>query len=192
MHRRDVLRLLGSTAIFTALSTNTPERLWAIGGRAHRSARRGRRLFSAEQAETVAAIAERIIPTTDTPGARDAGVAAFADVIVAERFEPAERSRFLAGLADVDARSQAMHGALFGSLDPARQDALLQVLEQESLETRALDPDAPSPFFRQVKWLTLYGYYTSEIGQTQELHAVIVPGRYDPCAAVGRTPPGEG
>lgn len=36
-------------------------------------------------------------------------------------------------------------------------------------------------FFRTMKELTLLGYYTSEVGATQELHYVAVPGRYDGC-----------
>jgi len=192
MYRRDALRLLGASAAVPALATLTPDRLRALAGRAHDAARDGLHVLDTHQAGTVAAIAERIIPTSDTPGARDAGVAAFTDVILAEHFESDERDRFFAGLTDVDARSQAAHGASFAALDAAAQDALLQSLEQEALEVRALNSDAPSPFFRQIKWLTLFGYYTSEIGQTQELRTVIVPGRYDPCAAIGRTPPGEG
>jgi len=32
-----------------------------------------------------------------------------------------------------------------------------------------------------MKWLTLTGYYTSEIGATSELHYRVVPGRFEPC-----------
>ncbi len=39
----------------------------------------------------------------------------------------------------------------------------------------------PIPFFRTLKELTLLGYFTSEVGATQALNYVQVPGRYDPC-----------
>lgn len=45
------------------------------------------------------------------------------------------------------------------------------------------------PFFRMMKEMTLTGYYTSEVGATQELQRVVVPGRYDGCvplAEIGR------
>lgn len=48
--------------------------------------------------------------------------------------------------------------------------------------------EAP-PFFRQLKELTLAGYYTSEPGATQELQWLAAPGRWDadvPLAEVGR------
>jgi hypothetical protein len=45
------------------------------------------------------------------------------------------------------------------------------------------------PFFHTMKELTLLGYYTSQIGATQELKYAPVPGRFDGCvpfATVGR------
>ena len=40
------------------------------------------------------------------------------------------------------------------------------------------------PFFDLVKWLTLFGYYTSEAGMKSELGYRIVPGRWDPCVDI--------
>jgi hypothetical protein len=40
-------------------------------------------------------------------------------------------------------------------------------------------------FFHQIKYLTIYGYYTSSVGVEQELHWTAIPGRYDPCLATG-------
>src|SRR5215831_1859164 len=59
--------------------------------------------------ELIAAIADQIIPRTDTPGARDAGVHRFIDTMLAEFYTPAERETLLKGVADVDARAQAAH-----------------------------------------------------------------------------------
>jgi hypothetical protein len=45
-------------------------------------------------------------------------------------------------------------------------------------------------WFRTIKELTVLGYYTSEIGATQELKHVAVPGRFDACVPfeqIGRT-----
>jgi hypothetical protein len=50
--------------------------------------------------------------------------------------------------------------------------------------------EKPGPFWHQVKFLTVYGYYTSKIGVTQELRSVVIPGRYDPCTATGIRAPG--
>lgn len=186
MHRRRLLGLLGGAVAAPALAGLSPDRLLAAARRAHsRAYRRPRRILDAAQAETVATIAELIIPETDTPGARAAGVPEFIDLIVAEWYDPDERERFLEGLAGVDARSRTTFGAEFTELDPTQQVALLRGLDAEVTALREADGEAGEHFFQQIKWLTLYGYYTSEVGLTRELHYQIVPGRYDPCAATG-------
>ena len=88
--------------------------------------------LSPAQSELVAAIAEHIIPTTDTPGARAAGVHRFVDVILTSYYKDEERNRFLAGLADVDARAKKLHGAAFLQTTPKQQIALLTAMDAES------------------------------------------------------------
>ncbi|PYO99228.1 MAG: hypothetical protein DMD60_02230 [Gemmatimonadetes bacterium] len=141
-----------------------------------------------DQAELVAALAEHILPETDTPGARAAGVHRFIDALLAESYSPLERTRFLAGLAAVDARAVSASGRPFLQCAAGDQRALLEALDREAL-AGSVDPPDP-PFFRTLKELTLVGYYTSEIGATRELHHAPVPGRYDGCvplAQIGRT-----
>ena len=127
--------------------------------------------LTAEQADLVATIAEHILPETDTPGARAVGVHRFIDAMVAESYPAAERQRFLAGLEEIS-RGPFVHGA------PDEQRRILEGMDR-----------AASPFFREIKELTLVGYYTSEIGATRELHHVPVPGRFEGCvplAQIGR------
>ena len=157
------------------------------------------RALTRAQAELVAAIAEHILPETDTPGARAAGVHRFIDGMLAESYPPPERTRFLAGLAELDARAARASGRPFLQCAPSEQGALLEQLDREALASppdrppvrRGGRPEEPAvPFFRTMKELTLVGYYTSEIGATRELHHAPVPGRYDGCvplAQVGRT-----
>jgi glucoside 3-dehydrogenase (cytochrome c) hitch-hiker subunit len=146
------------------------------------------RALTRAQAELVAAIAEHILPETDTPGARAAGVHRFIDAMLAESYPARERKRFVVGLADVDARAARAAGRPFLACAPGDQRALLEALDREAF---ASPPDwPPVAFFRTMKELTLVGYYTSEMGATRELHHSPVPGRYDGCvslAQVGRT-----
>ena len=145
------------------------------------------RVLTPAEAETVATLGEMIIPTTDTPGARDAGIVEFIDSLLADVFSGEERDRFRAGLGDVDARAQKAAGNAFVRLSAHGQSDLLTAMEAELKATR--DRSAPRPFFAWMKELTLLGYYTSEIGATQELRTVMVPGRYDgdvPYSQVGR------
>jgi len=143
--------------------------------------------LSSEQLELVATIADHILPETDTPGARAVGVHQFVDAMLAEGYAGPDRARFIAGLADVDARARAACGRPF--LECAREQQRT-VLDHLDRETFARPARSAPPFFRMFKELTLVGYYTSEVGATRELRHAPVPGRYDGCvplAHIGRT-----
>ena len=187
MDRRELFRTAG--AALPAIALLSPARLDAMHRALRRDGSGALRALDAHQAETVATITELIIPTTDTPGARAAHVTEFIDLMLAELSDADDRARFVAGVADVDARSNALFGTPFVAATPENQTRLLQMLEAEGLEARAIDREA-RPFFADIKWLTLLGYYTSEVGQTQELHNVIVPGRYEACMAIAPAPQG--
>ena len=88
--------------------------------------------LSEPQRELVATIAEHIIPATDTPGARAAGVHRFVDVILTDYYKAEERGRFLAGLTEVDARAQKAHGTSFLEATSKQQVALLTAFDAES------------------------------------------------------------
>ncbi|MDB4884115.1 MAG: hypothetical protein JWL95_2881 [Gemmatimonadetes bacterium] len=90
------------------------------------------RTLTATESELVATIAEHIIPATDTPGAREAGVHRFVDTILTDFYAADERKRFLAGLADIDARAQNAHGTTFLKTTAGQQVALLTALDNES------------------------------------------------------------
>ncbi|MDQ7040535.1 MAG: gluconate 2-dehydrogenase subunit 3 family protein [Rhodothermus sp.] len=167
--------------------------------------------LSSDQHELVATIAELIIPETDTPGARAAGVPEFIDRMLTHWMYAAEREHFLQELSRVDARAQERFGRSFVQASPEQQVQLLQELEREAKEAeprrvvieratgQIVDgPDTSAediaqgrpprtltvelrPFFRVMKELTVVGYYTSEVGATQELRLHLVPGRYDAC-----------
>lgn len=190
MDRRE---LLGTLALAVpSLAGLTPERLLAVGREAHRSVPRSPGApvsgpFTAPQRATVDQMSELIMPATDTPGARAAGVVGFIEVIVGEYYRDEERGAFLRGLADVDARSQSLFGKTFVETTEAQQTTVLTGLEAES---RAMPAGSPQHFFARMKGLTLYGYYTSEIGYTQELQQTFMPGRYDGAAPLRRAASG--
>jgi hypothetical protein len=102
------------------------------------------RALTEEQAALVAAIAEQIIPETDTPGARTAGVHRFIDVMLAEYYAPDERAAFLAGLADVDQRARAATGKHFLRLSDAEQHDLLRALDADAYRAAPREPTVAS------------------------------------------------
>ena len=168
INRRQALQraavLLGSAisapTLAGVLSTAT-RRAWAA------SPQWAPRTLSAAQLELVATVAEHIIPETDTPGARAAGVHRFVDTLLSDHYPATERDRFLAGLADVDARARSAHGQAFAQCAPEQRIALLTELDARAY---AASRGEDGWFFRRMKELTLVGYYTSEIGAMQELH----------------------
>lgn len=191
MDRRSMLRLLGGSIAVPALAGFSAESLYAQGQALNARITDSRPTgydplgpFTPHENQTVDTIAELIIPATDTPGARAARVNEFIALIVAERYTDEERQRFIAGLAAVDERSRSAFGKTFVEGTPAQQSAMLTELDAEAAASRLTSNGTPH-FFQELKALTLYGYYTSEIGVTQELKTQVWPGRYDPCVATG-------
>ena len=129
-------------------------------------------VFTAAQRELVSALAERVLPTTDTPGAIAAGVPAFIEKMLADWALPADRVPILAGLDAIDRRSVADHRVPAARASAAQQDALLTLAMQKRL-------GAADDFFEAFRQLVIIGYYTSEIGMTQEREYLPVPGEYD-------------
>jgi hypothetical protein len=189
MNRRDWLTVFGAALV---VPLPLPHDLLALGRRLRARATPGGgaplQALSPQQSELVATIAELIIPQTDTPGARGAGVPQFIDLALAEWLDIDDRQRFLAGLAEVDARSRKAFGHEFTACTPQQQTDFLTLLDAEVAGLRDADKQGthrePTPsqgFFRMMKRLTLFGYFTSEVGVTEELHNPIIPGRYDGC-----------
>jgi hypothetical protein len=182
MDRREALRVLGAATAAPLISKD----LYALGRdvRARWRARPGFQVLDAQQQVLVQTLTELIIPATDTPGAKATGVDQFIDVMLADWYDPADRQAFLDGLADVDTRSKAATGKAFTDADPVQQAALLTALDDELARRRATHQKLDKNFWRNLKWLTLTGYYTSQVGFEQELHARIIPGSYDPCRMI--------
>jgi len=90
--------------------------------------------FTAEQARIVSEVAEIIIPKTDTPGAKEAGVPGFIDKILKECYKKKDQSRFLAGLKSFDEEAKKVHGDSFLDLDPAKQFEFIKTTNKEAVD----------------------------------------------------------
>jgi gluconate 2-dehydrogenase gamma chain len=91
--------------------------------------------FTDAQAAVIDAMAALIIPTDDTPGAREAGVVHFIDRSLVT-FARDQRSLFEKGLADLKQRVDAAHPGVdsFAKLDATQQTALMHDLESSKSE----------------------------------------------------------
>ena len=112
--------------------------------------------LTGEEFDTLALLVELIIPRTDTPGARDAGVHISIDkqCAASNRLKTSIRD----GLRSLNASAAQQSSRPFARLDQAQQLALLQRMS-----------DAEDPFFKTIKNFTVEAYYTSEVGLKQEL-----------------------
>src|SRR4051812_44613337 len=81
-----------------------------------------------EQSAIVSAVADRILPRTDTPGAVDVGVPAFIDLLYGEYMTSPERQLLTDGLARLDASAKSTAGGSFVTLATDRQDAVLRAI----------------------------------------------------------------
>lgn len=181
MRRRELVRLIGTAVAVPVFSGWSPERLWALGERTHGRTAGFRGRLDPHQLETVAVMAELILPRSDTPGARDVGVPEFIDLLMTEWYDEDQRARFLSGLAAIDALASAGGAAGFVALAPADQAALVGTLDASLSQTAAPAPGSAEAAYRTLKSLTVFGYFTSREVQRDLLKVNIWPNRYDGC-----------
>ncbi len=119
------------------------------------------RFFTPEELGLVGELSEMIIPADGkSGGAKAAGVAEYIDGRLAEAFEQTERDTWRSGLARVQALAREMHGKPFLECAPAARTAVLTRMAANEDNPKA----AEELFFRELKSLTVFGYYTSNIG----------------------------
>ncbi|GAB3426918.1 gluconate 2-dehydrogenase subunit 3 family protein [Niabella aquatica] len=171
----------------------------------------GTGFFNQEKIAFLDEIAETIIPRTETPGAKDAGVGEFMNVMVRDCYTPDDQEIFRKGLDTIEAMSKEQYGNGFMQLTPEQRTLLLTALDKEAneytqtseykskrdeLAAREAIKDSvekrkgnfsyvkavmPKHYFSMMKELTLLGFFTSEPGATKALRYAAVPGKYDPC-----------
>lgn len=128
----------------------------------------------------ISAIADGIVPRTDTPGALEVGAVGFVEVIVAEWMTEAELIEFRGGLAAIDRHAFGSHGRSWPALDAEQREAEFAFLEgtrEPALEERRT--------YRRLRGHVLHGYLTSERVQRDVLHVRIMPGHYRGDVPVG-------
>ncbi len=199
MDRREALKFLGTALSLPVLANLSGEEIFSFGREMHaRLPEAGEGLYvfktlNPHQNQTVTVITDLILPATDTPGAVAARVNEFIDLMLAEWFKAEERDSFQQGLAELDRQSRSSYGKHFINCSHDQQVELLKSQEKEASATakakageQEMSWGRVSPprdhFFHAIKWLTLLGYYTSEIGMLEELGWEMIPGSYSGCS----------
>jgi len=164
IQRREVLRILGTAA---AVARFPGFSKWGfacghVGNAALqiKPAAYSPQFFTPAEYASVERLAELIIPSDATPGAKEAGVAEFIDFMVAS--DPEAQYPFRMGLAWMNAHAERTFGKRFVELTPEQQNSLLQPLAYKD-KTRTGEEDGRE-FFKLMREYAVTGFYTSQIG----------------------------
>lgn len=122
--------------------------------------------FDDHQNETLIALSDLIIPTTNTPGAKAAMVNRYLDLLYNEE-KKENQEEVIQALAWFDGRSLSLHNKPFVSLTAQEQAAILEPLADPA--NIKPEDEAGGKAFGLIKELTIFGYYSSKIGLDEEL-----------------------
>ncbi|HEY7642699.1 MAG TPA: gluconate 2-dehydrogenase subunit 3 family protein [Steroidobacteraceae bacterium] len=168
IQRREILRVLGVAAV----AAHFPGFVrWAYAAE-HPSAEPAPvrpaaytpQFFASQEYAVIEQLAQLIIPSDETPGAREAGAAEFVDFMVAHDEEQQQAMR--TGLAWFKAHVERAFGQPFLALTESRQESLLEPLAYRAKYREG--EEVGREFFRRIRELTVMGFYSSKIGY-QEL-----------------------
>ena len=143
--------------------------------------------FDPSEARFISAFSEHLLPRTNTPGAQDVFVDRFLDQLIAEGFTAEQQAGFRAGLAELQGACRDLHGKDFLGCSREEKDAFFKAQEalpgqpEHSLwGSTIVAGDEPS-FYRQLKGLCLFGYFSSEEVGERVLRYDPVPGKFVGC-----------
>lgn len=144
-------------------------------------------LLTADDISLLDEVGETILPETpDSPGARAAQIGKFMNTMVTDCYPPADQKIFKDGLALMQESCKKNTGKKFDDLETQERHDFVMSLENEasSYKDTRKPEDPETHYYTMIKQLTVLGYFTSEIGATQALRYVAVPGRWDPCVTL--------
>lgn len=128
-------------------------------------------------------VGETILPTSESsPGAKAAKIGEFMKTIVTDCYKAEEQTAFLNGIGQLNDAAKAAKGSAFMKLSPEdKKDFLVQLDKEAGEHDKNREDGTPNHYFSMMKQLTLWGYFSSEIGATQALRYEEVPGKWEAC-----------
>jgi gluconate 2-dehydrogenase gamma chain len=158
---------------------------------------RSKRFLTPAQFSLFTAIADTIIPATDTPGAVSVGVPRLFDKLLATWASAKRQVQLTNALAEIDALAVATDKKSFAALTSARRKAVLMEHDKAALKpgpapkerltglaAMVAGPPVANPSYLKVKELVIALYYSSEVALTKELIYEHVPGEWVPSMKV--------
>lgn len=134
--------------------------------------------FSEKDIAFLDEIGEAIIPATDTPGAKATEIGAFMVMMVKDTYNSEQQQTFVDGLNFLKKDFKDSKGKNFMDATVEERTTYLNELKAKAGES---EDKKATAIIGMVQDLTVLGYFTSEIGATQQLRYIETPGRYDPC-----------
>jgi gluconate 2-dehydrogenase gamma chain len=116
--------------------------------------------LSAREFATLERLADLIVPADDKPGALQAEVAPWIDMLLNVNADL--KAKYTTGLAWLDTAIAAQGAKDFASATPAQQAALLDVIAHK--KNRTPENAAGIDFFVLARRMTCDGFYTSPVG----------------------------
>lgn len=178
MHRRDAVKAtLGGVALITAGSLAACERGTRPAGPG---------ILSADDERLIEDMADTLLPpTSESPGARDAGVGTTINLLLTDCYKPDAQQRVTQGLREFRSLCRMECGGDFTTQDRAERERVLRLVDAEAQTNE-------EHWFRLVRELSLGAYFSSEAGMTKALRYVPVPGRFTGCVPLEPDQPAWG
>ncbi len=140
--------------------------------------------------EILSELAETILPKSDTPGAKDARVAEFIDLFISKIYPEELQIDFKSGLADLNQQCTAINSKGISSCSSDERNQFLSSIESSdyvapvSIWGNSVEEGSALPFYKQLKQMVMWGYFSSEIvGKEVLLYQVLAPG-YQGCVDI--------
>ncbi len=130
-------------------------------------------LFNRMQMQMLRAISDLILPKTDTPSGGELDCHGFVDHQLMHCHGADQQAAAKAILKSIDAVSVAQFSASFNQLQVSQKLTILEAVESE----QGFSGQQKNQF-KLLKWLIVFGYFTSEIGATKALNYQAVPGGF--------------
>jgi gluconate 2-dehydrogenase gamma chain len=154
---------------------------------------KARHFLPPAQYALLGAIADTIIPATDTPGAAAVGVPRLLEGMIANWASAKRKAALMTAMSEIDQLALASDKKPFAALAPARRKALLIPYDKEALKpgpapkeklngilALSAGPPVANPAYLKLKELVIALYYSSEVASSRELVYEHIPGEWVP------------
>ncbi len=143
--------------------------------------------FTTEEALLMSSLVDTILPRTETPGALDVKVDVFLDKVFAKTFDEESQVNIRSQMADFNQSCEQKYGDSFSDLSKEDKVEVLKSAEENSPKFNgsvwgtAVGTQKPVGFYRSIKSMTIWAYFTSEEIGKNVLNYDPIPQEYEGC-----------